>query len=112
MIRGPDVIVTRRTMAGRDEMGEPVFAESVERVGNVLWHRSNADDMDESNRMFGVTCDIVLDFPKSYTDSLEGCTVTVGGTEYRIVGDYAEEYMPENTPTPWNKKAMAVRADG
>lgn len=111
MIRGTSVMVTKRTVASRDDMGEPVFSTTTTTVDNVLWHEASTDEMDESNRMFGVTCDLSLDFPKSFTDSLEGCLVTVGGVEYRVLGD-PKGYMPENTPTPWCRKVMAVRADG
>lgn len=111
MLRGTNVTVTKRTVSSRDEMGEPVFAVTTTTVGNVLWHESTTDEMDESNRMFGVTCELSLDFPKTFTDSLEGCSVNVGGTEYRILGD-PKGYMPENCPTPWNRSAKAVRADG
>ena len=110
-MRGTDVKVTRRTIASRDEMGEPVFDESSEIVGNVLWHESTTDEMDESNRMYGVTCDLSLDFPKTYTASLEGCTVNVCGTEYRVLGD-PKGLMAENTPTPWCRPVRVARADG
>lgn len=110
-MRGVDVKVARRIMVGRDEMGEPVFETCTETVRNVLWHESSTDEMDESNRMFGITCDLSLDFPKTYQDSLEGCTVTVRGQDYRVLGD-PKGLMPENTPTPWCRKVMAVRADG
>ena len=111
MIKGTTVTVTKRTVSSRDEMGEPVFAtESVE-VDNVLWHESTTDEIDETNRMYGVSCDISLDFPKTFTGSLEGCSVNVGGTEYRVLGDPIG-YMPENTPTPWNRSVKAARADG
>ena len=111
MIRGADVIVTRRTMTDRDDMGEPVFTTSTETVRNVLWHESTTDEMDESYRMYGVTCDLSLDFPKTYTASLEGCTVNVEGTEYRVLGD-PKGFMRENTPMPWNRPARVARADG
>jgi len=130
MIRGTSITVVHRTMTGRDDMGEPVFTTWRDTVGNVLITPSSTDEMDESNRMFGVTCDLTLHFPKSYTASLEGCTVilpppygdavptttttTTGqGTEraYRVLGD-PKPYMPDNTPTPWNRNAMVVRADG
>ena len=111
MIKGTNVTVTKRTVSSRDEMGEPVFSTTTTTVGNVLWHESTTDEMDESNRMFGVTCELSLDFPKTFTDSLEGCSVNVEGTEYRILGD-PKGYMPENCPTPWNRSAKAVRADG
>jgi hypothetical protein len=111
MIRGTDVTLTSRAVASRDEMGEPVFAVTTTTVGNVLWHEASTEDIDESNRMFGVTCDLSLDFPKAYTGSLEGAVVEVRGKSYRILGDPAG-YMPENTPTPWNRRALAVRSDG
>ena len=112
MISGTTVTVTRKAMTGRDEMGEPVFTDATETVRNVLWHRATADDMDQSTRLFGVVCNMVFDFPKTYNESLEGCTISLDGKDYRVVGDYAEWYMPENTPGPWNKKAMAVWSDG
>ena len=139
MISGTSVTVVRRTMTGRDEMGEPVFSTSQETVGNVLVTPSNTDEMDVSNRMFGVVCELTLHFPKSYTASLEGCTVLLSapygdaapepttsstaadeaaetvvqvvGHAYRILGD-PKPYMACNTPTQWNRAAMAVRADG
>ena len=110
-MRGEDVTVTRRVLSGRDDMGEPVFATSTETVGNVLWHESTTDEMDESTRMYGVTCDLSLDFPKSYKASLEGCHVTVRGTEYRVLGD-PKGFMEQNTPTPWNRPVKVARADG
>ena len=111
MIRGVDVTVTKRAVASRDEMGEPVFTETTTTVGNVLWHEASTDERDESNRMFGVTCDLSLDFPKTFTDSLEGAVVTVNGEDYRVLGD-PKGYMAENTPTPWNRNAKVARADG
>ncbi|MBQ9002192.1 MAG: hypothetical protein IJ087_10095 [Eggerthellaceae bacterium] len=111
MISGMSVSVLRRVMSGRDEMGEPVFATSTETVGNVLVAPSSTDEMDETNRAFGVTCELTLHFPKSYTASLEGCAVEVRGVEYRVLGD-PQPYMPENTPTPWNRSVKVARADG
>jgi len=111
MIKGVDVTVTKRTVSSRDDMGEPVFTVTTTTVGNVLWHEASTDEIDETNRMFGVTCDLALDFPKSFTDSLEGCIVTVNGSDYRVLGD-PKGYMPENTPTPWNRPVKVARADG
>lgn len=111
MISGTDVTVTRRTVAGRDEMGEPEWTHESETVRNVLVGAPTTDDMDETNRMYGVTCDLVLHFPKTYTASLKGCTVGVYGGEYRVLGD-PQPYMEANTPTPWNRPAKVVRADG
>lgn len=111
MISGMEVEVVRRTMTGRDEMGEPIFSESHEPVGNVLVTPSSTDEMDETNRAFGISCELTLHFPKDYTASLEGCSVIVYGDEYRVLGD-PQPYMPENTPTPWNREAKVARADG
>lgn len=111
MISGTDIAVIRPEMTGRDAMGEPVFSESEETVPNVLWHPATTDEIDETNRAFGVSCEIALDFPKSYTASLEGCRVRVDGRVYRVLGDPLP-YMAANTPTPWNRSVKAVRADG
>ena len=111
MIRGVPVTVTKRTITSRDAMGEPVFTETTTTVGNVLWHESNTDEMSETNRAYGVKCDLSLDFPKTFTDSLEGCIVTVNGENYRVIGN-PKGYMAENTPTPWNRPVKVARADG
>lgn len=115
MIRGTNVTVLRRVLSGRDEMGEPVFATSTETVGNVLIAPSNTDEMDETNRAFGVTCELTLHFPKTYTAGLEGCAVVLPAPwdkgEYRVIGD-PRPYMEANTPTPWNRAAKVARADG
>jgi len=132
MIRGTSVTVRRRTMTSRDEMGEPVFSVTSETVDNVLITPSSTDEIDETNRAFGVTCELTLHFPKSYEASLEGCevvlfppygdaehaatstTTTTGpGAEhpYRVIGD-PQPYMAANTPTPWNRAARVARADG
>lgn len=111
MIRGRQAVVVRRVQSGTDEMGDPVFTETEETVANVLAAPSSTDEMDETNRAFGVVCEMTFHFPKSYTASLEGCRVRWGGREYRVIGD-PQPYMDENTPTPWNRAAKAVRADG
>lgn len=111
MISGTTVTVTRRVMTGRDEMGEPVFSTQSESVGNVLVAPSSTDEMDETNRAYGVTCELTLHFPKDYTQSLEGCTVAVYGGTYRVLGD-PQPYMAANTPTPWNRPVKVARADG
>ena len=111
MIRGVDVEFTYKSVTSHDDMGEPVYSYTTTTVSNVLWHESTTDEMDESNRMFGVTCDLSLSIPKTLTGSLEGAHVTINGKDYRILGD-PQGYMDVNTPTPWNRSAMAVRADG
>ena len=111
MIRGTDVQVVRRTQTATDEMGEPIFATTVETVHNVLWHPATTDEIDETVRMYGVSCEISLDFPKDYGQPLEGCSVRVDGREFRVLGDPLP-YMAANTPTPWHRTVRAARADG
>jgi hypothetical protein len=114
MISGTNVSVIRRVLSYRDEMGEPVFATSTETVGNVLVTPSNTDEMDETNRMFGVTCDLTLHFPKTYTAGLGGCDVVLPepwAGEYRVLGEPVP-YMAQNTPTPWNRAVKVARSDG
>lgn len=94
-----------------DRLGNPVitWTEPVS-VDNVLIAPASTDDM-EAARVNGYTLALTLHFPKTWTASLQGCRITVGGEVYRVVGD-PHPYMDENTPTDWNRPVNVERADG
>ena len=43
--------------------------------------------------------------------SLKDATVTVRGTDYKVVGD-PKRYSAENTPGPWDLTCEVTRTDG
>ena len=114
MISGVTVTVNRRTASGTDRLGNATYTDlPPESVGNVLVAPVSTEDM-EAARQAGYTLACTLHFPKSYTESLRGATVTLpapyGGT-YRVVGD-PKPYMAENCPTPWNRPVNVEVAHG
>lgn len=82
-------------------------------VDNVLIQPGATADL-EASRPAGITVDLTLHFPKSFTGDLRGCNVELTGRwagVYSVVGE-PQPYMPENTPTSWNYTVEVVRADG
>ena len=104
MIKGATVTVSAPNATGTDRFGEPTYGDPVTTtVDNVLVVPGATSDL-EASRPEGVTVAYTLHFPKSFTDDLRGCTVTLPAPwagEYRVVGEPGP-YMDENTPTPWH----------
>ena len=120
MIRGVDVTVSHPTVAvvdrarQLDRFGNYVpGTPTTETVHGVLVSPGATSDM-EAARPEGVTVAYTLHFPKSYTGSLEGCTVTLPAPwagDYRVIGD-PREYIDANTPTPWHMPVEVEAAHG
>lgn len=111
MIKGETVTVYRPGATLTDAFGAPVKTWTAETVENVVRHPAEAEDYTESNRPDGTIIGWVLHFPKTYTASLRECRVEVEGELYDIEGD-PQAYMLVNTPTPWNRRAYAIRTEG
>lgn len=110
LIQGETVTVVRSGDT-YDELGEPVSGTpTTETVENVVVAPGATADLDAS-RPAGVTVDMTLCFPKTYTDALKGCSVIVRGTKYDVVGD-PQPYTAANTPGDWNLTVEVTRADG
>lgn len=114
MIRGVSVTVSRPGKAVRDRFGNDVPGTPVtETVAGVVIAPGATDDM-EASRPEGVTVAYTLHFPKTYTASLEGCSVTLPAPwagDYRVVGD-PRPYMDANTPGEWNRPVEVEEAHG
>lgn len=111
-----DVTVARPGPPTRDRFGNDVPGEpSEETVRGVLVAPGPTEFLDAS-RPEGVRVAYTLHFPKSFTGSLEGCTVLLpepwhadGG--YRVIGD-PRPYMDANTPGPFNRPVEVEAAHG
>ena len=113
-IKGVTVTVSTPNEAGTDRYGEPIYGTPTQAtVDNVLVDPVGTSDL-EAARVEGDRVDLTLHFPKTWTASLRGCTVTLpapwAGT-YRVVGD-PKPYMDANTPTPWHMPVGVVAVDG
>ena len=111
MIKGETIDVYVPSYNTQDAFGAPNRTYTKVSVDNVVRHPAEAQDYIDSNRPEGTIVGWVLHFPKTYTDSLRECRVMVEGQLYDIEGD-PQAYMTVNTPTPWNRRAVAVRTEG
>lgn len=111
MIRGETIDVYVPAASSLDAFGSPIRTYTKVSVDNVLRHPAEAQDYIDSNRPEGAIIAWVLHFPKTFTASLRECRVEVEGEMLDIEGD-PKGYMLVNTPTPWNRRAYAVRTEG
>ena len=114
MIHGVKVQVLRPGTPTKDRFNNEIPGEpTCEAVHNVLVSPGSTDELDAS-RPNGVQVAFTLHFPKTYTKSLEGCSVTLpkpwGGT-YRVIGQ-PHPYIDANTPTAWHMPVEIEAAHG
>ena len=110
-IAGETVTVLIPSQTSLDPFMKPVVTWTPVEVGNVLVAPGTSPDATDTNRPDGVEVVFTLHFPKTYTASLRGCRVLVGGTEYSVVGD-PQAYEEWNTPGPWNRPVEVSRMEG
>lgn len=112
MISGETVYVYERTGEQvADPFGFSAHDTTRVAVDNVLVHPFKTADELGSNRPDGISVDLVLHFPKSYTGDLRGLVIEVRGVDYDVIGS-PERYENNNTPGNWNMSVDAVRRDG
>ena len=110
LLAGETVTVLRYPVE-RDGVGEPVYGEPEKTtVEGVLVQTGITSDM-EAARPDGVTVAYTLHFPKTYAESLRGCSVVVRGEQFDVVGD-PHPHSPENVPGPWNYTVEVEASDG
>lgn len=113
MIKGTAVTVLFPSVSGYDRFGNPVKTFVAETVDNVLVVPGPTEDL-EASRPEGAVVDFTLHFPKTFNESLEGCSVELpapwAGT-YKVIGN-PTPYMDANTPTPWHMPVEVGAAHG
>ena len=113
-MKGISVTVLRPSAATLDRFGNEVPGEPTrETVADVLIGPGATSDL-EASRPEGVQVAYTLHFPKSYTDSLEGCEIELPAPwqgVYRVIGNPGR-YMDANTPTRWNMPVEVEAAHG
>ena len=83
-------------------------------VANVLVDNPTSEDIEQSTRQHGVSCDLLLHFPKKYHGSLRGCMVALPepwSATYEVLGD-PQPYDPELTPGEHDRKVQVRRVAG
>ena len=114
-VKTPKQVMTNTTpkVPVLDRFGNATYTYTSQTVANVLVAPGSTRDLDAS-RPKGVTVAYTLHFPKSYTDSLEGCIITLPSPwagDYRVIGD-PRCYIDEDTPTPWHTPVEVEAAHG
>lgn len=113
-MKGETITLIRLVETGRDQGNNPILKEVPETVDDVLVGPPSGSDADDTNRPNGVSVDLTLCFPRTYTGgSLRGCLIRIRGetTPYKVVGDP----MPLDggmTPTRWNMSVPVSRSEG
>lgn len=99
---GEQVIVKLPSEVGRDEHNNPVISMEPKECENVLVAPTESEVIGGSTRPEGAYVRYSLCFPKTWTESLEGCLICVRGEWLDVIGapDY---YDPKVCPTDWNR---------
>ena len=115
MMRGTNIVVLKPVDGQRDRFGNVITTYERVDVSDVLVSPGATADL-EASRPEGVTVAFTLHFPKTFTETLEGCEIELpepwtAGNPYRIIGAPAP-YMDANTPTRWHMTAEVESAHG
>lgn len=123
-MKGERVAVLRRTLTGRDEMGEPEYGWTSETVENCLVKTLTSSDLgtdDEAPRPDGVKLRYRIAFPKAYTamaEPLRGCRVALvargmdaNDADAALIVS-GEPDITRPCPTAWNMLVEVGRAHG
>lgn len=102
-IRGMPVGLHVKTESGRDALNNPVYADSVVTVENVLVARPESADEARALDLYGKRLAYVLGIPKGDAHAWENTEVDFFGDTFRTFG-FPEVGIEENVPGPWHKK--------
>lgn len=105
-----EAVAVIRPTVGRDDLGEPTLGEPTREAVRCVVCPGATSDMD-ATRPEGVTVAYTLHFPKTYAESLRGCSVEVRGETYDVVGD-PQRTTDAATPGPFDMAVEVTRADG
>lgn len=112
-MKGTSVIVIKPHGTELDRFGNEIFLYDRISVDDVLVEPGATANL-EASRPEGVQVVYTLHFPKSFTESLEGCKVELPNPwngVYRVIGNPGR-YMDANTPTRWNMPVEVELAYG
>lgn len=106
-----ETVTVRNAAQSFDELGEPTRRDDDRGDGRQRRGLPGATADLDSTRPNGVTVAYTLCFPKGADVDLKDATVTVRGTDYKVVGD-PKRYTAANTPGPWDLTCEVTRTDG
>ena len=108
MIKGTTVILYDKTETGRDALNAPIYTETAIQIDNVLIEPVSGQEAIEALDLTGRRAVYRLHIPKTDTHQWENRKVSFRGEDWLTFGTM-NTYMPENTPTAWNKSIQVER---
>lgn len=108
MFKGITVVLYEKTQTGVDEFNKPVYEEIAVDVPNVLVEPLNADDLVNTNSLYGKTASYRLCIPKGDTHKWEDSKIEFFDIKWQSFG-FVTELIEENVPLKWNKKVLVER---
>ena len=102
-MKGATVILHVRTQTGVDAFNNPVYADDLVPVDNVLIGEPSTDDIASSISLYGKRIAYMLGLPKGDTHVWTDTEVQFFGHTFRTFGETIEG-IEANIPTPWHKK--------
>lgn len=113
-MKGVTVTLEKKTQAGTDGFGQPIYTSESISVDDVLVGEPSTDDITNNLAMYGKKIVYTLAIPKGDMNDWEDTYVTLpepmGGT-FHTVG-IPTAGIEENIPTRWNKKVHLERLEG
>lgn len=107
-MRGMTVQLVNQRVVGVDPIGNPIYAEELEDVEDVLVGQPTADDVTTSISIYGKTCAFTLGIPRTDTHDWTDRVIYIFGEKYRTIG-YPMRGIDANIPTRWNQNVKVER---
>ena len=108
LIKGTEVVLYEKTVAGIDAFKSPTYEETPVTVRNVLVSPVSSEDLVTDEQLRGKKQIVELHIPKEDTHRWENSRVEIRGQMWETFG-FVQEYDPKLTPLDWNKKVKAER---
>lgn len=113
--KGRTVTVLRPVPGAVDPFGAPTVASvSREDVENVLVSQPSTDAIEQTTRQYGAACELTLNFPKTYTEPLRGCSIEMPAPwsgVFEVIGEPIP-LQPDLCPDERNRDVHVRRVDG
>lgn len=111
MIKGTDIQIVIKTSTENDELGNPIYTETLETVSNVLVGQPSTDDVAETIQLYGKQIAYVLGIPKGDEHNWVDTDVIVFGERFHTIG-YPMTGIQDNIPLNWGQNVRIERYGG
>lgn len=107
-LRGITVGLHVQVQTGTDELGNPIYEDTIEEVDNVLVGEPSTDDVRSAVDMYGKRLAYTLAVPKGDTHTWTDTLVDIWGDTFATFGDVTQG-IEALIPLGWNRKVKVER---